>query len=337
MLSRVANSIYWFGRNLERAENTARLVRVHANLLFDLPRKMELGWAPLLAITSSEELFASLYKKTDETSVVRFLLADERNPDAIVSALNSARANLRTIRDIVPREAWEQLNELFLYVHEHGERSVQRHYRLGFLEDIVDYSHTIAGLLGSAMSRDDAFNFLRMGINLERADMTTRIIDIRSESLLPHAGRSLVSFENIQWMSVLKSLTAYQMYRRHKRLRVVGPQVLSFLLQDEQLPRSVYFCLDKLEHCLARLPRSEACRAINAGLQADLRQADVLTLVEAGFSEYLDRIQLGLADIHDDINQTYFQAASIESAAEVVGGTETSRGASARPRRLAVS
>jgi uncharacterized alpha-E superfamily protein len=306
MLARVAHSIYWFGRYVERAENMARLVGVNANLLFDMPRRVEFGWSPLISITGGDELFRVWYDQADEASVVRFLLVDENNPGSILSSLAKARENLRTSRDIFHREAWEGLNDLHLYVRDQGDRPAQRRYRQAFLDRVIRSTQHLSGLLGSTMSRDDAFNFLRIGFNLERAEMTSRIIDIRSESLLPHQSDELAPFQTIQWMSVLKSLSGYQMYRRKVRLRVSGPEVLRFLLQDKEFPRAVHFCLDKLESCLRRLPRHEHCLAAIEKLQAVVVVAEVDRLVEAGLSEFLDSLQLRLNRLDGQIHATYF-------------------------------
>lgn len=306
MLSRVASNIYWFGRYVERAENTARLISVNANLLLDLPRRIEFGWAPLIAISSGEQDFRALYDRMDEASVVRFLLADERSPYSIVSTLALARENLRTTRDILPREAWSEINELFLFAREQGERAVTQRHRLSFLERVIRGAQQLSGLLNSTMSHDDAYRFLRLGYNLERADMTTRIIDIRSASLFLQQHEELAPFQNIQWMSVLRSLSGYQMYRRHVRLRVSGPLVLHFLLKDTAFPRAVAYCLERLETGLCRLPRGQDGLAVTAQLREQLQHARVQDLVDSGLSEFLDTIQLGLIRLHEQIEQTYF-------------------------------
>ena len=313
MLSRVASSIYWFGRYVERAENTARLVGVNANLLLDLPRRVEFGWAPLVAITGGEEIFRVWHDRMDEANVLHFLLADERHTGSIAASLALARENLRTMRDIVPREAWTELNDLMLFVREHASRAVQLRQRQTFLERVIRSSQHLSGLLNSTMSHDDAYRFLRLGYNLERADMTTRIIDIRSASLLPQQSEELAPFQNIQWMSVLKSLSGYQMYRRHMRLRVSGPLVLRFLLQDENFPRAVAYCVERLATGLRKLPRGGAALAITAEMKAQLRQADVQTLAESGLNEFLDEFQLGLIRLHEQIEQTYFLAGTTET------------------------
>ncbi len=306
MLSRVAENLYWMSRYIERAENLARLINVNANLVLDLPRHIDFGWEPLIAITGSEELFAELYEQMDERSVVRFLVADRRYPGSILSALDFARENLRTTRDIVPREAWEQLNDLYLHARQRTASGVPKRARYEFLKDLINRCQQITGLLAGTMSRTEAYWFVKAGRYLERADMTTRILDVRSEDLLLDRHEDLTAFENIQWMSVLKSLTGYQMYRHHVRVRVRGADVLRFLLKDPLFPRAVAHCLDEVDSCLQRLPRNDLSRRTIARIQRRLKKADVDKLMQGELHEFLDKLQLAIAGVHTDINATWF-------------------------------
>ena len=229
MLSRVASNVYWLGRYLERAENTARIMNVNSNLLLDLPKSIRLGWEPILDIITTSELFYETYKQADEASVARFIIADKNNPGSILNSLHFARENARTIREIIPREAWEQINSMYLLAKESQANSLNRRHRYAYLNKIILMNQSITGILAGTMNHDEGYDFLRLGRNLERADMTTRIIDVRSASLLPDVEDRQAPFENIQWMSVLKSLTGYQMYRREMRLRIKRQDVLQFL------------------------------------------------------------------------------------------------------------
>jgi len=306
MLSRVAENIYWLARYVERAENTARLVNVNTHLLLDLPKKVRFGWEPLIQITGSASLFHELYGAADERSVMRFLLADERNPGSILNALHQARENTRTIRDIIPREAWEQINDLYLHAKSELASGLSQRRRYDYLRSIMLGAQTITGLLAGSMTHDAGYAFLRMGRNLERADMTTRIIDVRSANLLPEQDEELAPFDNIQWMSVLKSLTAYQMYRRQVRLRVRRPDVLKFLFQDRLFPRAFYHTLCEVETCLHTLPRSDTpLRTINH-LQRVVSEARPEGLDQAELHRFIDHLQLELADLNNQITATYF-------------------------------
>ena len=309
MLSRVADNLYWFGRYLQRAENTARLINVHANLLLDLPRNVTVGWLPLLEIAGADGLFKTTGMEPTEDNVVRFLIADERNPGAIFSSLSFAREVARVSRDCLPREAWERLNDVFLFVQERGERSITRARRQDFLQGVINGVMLLIGVLTSNLSRDVGFQFLRIGTNLEQADMTTRILDVRSSRLFkPDA--ALTPFDNIQWMSVLKSLTAYQMYRRHVRTRVTGGNVLRFLLQDRQFPRSVSYCLSLVASALMLLPPSRKVERAIERTKALVMDANIDALLEQpeGLALFMDEIQVGLGVIDDAVAESYFRA-----------------------------
>ncbi|HYN76820.1 MAG TPA: alpha-E domain-containing protein, partial [Lamprocystis sp. (in: g-proteobacteria)] len=176
MLSRVAENIYWLGRYVERAENTARIVSVNANLLLDLPRGIAPGWAPLVYITGANAQFEEHYQDYSERHVVHFLLGDERNSGSTLYALGAARENCRTIRDFVPREAWESLNELYLYARDELARGTSKGGRHTYLKHIIQSAQGFNGLLSGTMLHDQGYEFLHLGRFLERADMTTRII-----------------------------------------------------------------------------------------------------------------------------------------------------------------
>lgn len=325
MLSRVAQNIYWMTRQIERAEDTARLINVNANLLLDLPRNTTFGWLPLIFIVGAEKLFFEKdpHRLADETNVVKFLISDSDHPGSIISSLAAARENLRTTRDTVPQEAWEQINSLYIYARDHVP---SRRGRFEFLRRVIRGAQQIGGLLAGAMSRTSAYDFVRLGHYLERADMTTRILDVRSANLLSRAGQTQTQtlaqtqaqtqtsvgngeqdpFESIQWMSVLKSLSAYQVYRQQVRVRVSGPDVLKFLLQDEYFPRAVVFCLRQLEICLRKLPRNDAPLANLAALRQKLNAAAVPELAHEGLHEFIDEVQIGFGELHDQIAAAYF-------------------------------
>ncbi len=307
MLSRVAENLYWFGRYVQRAENTARLINVNANLLLDLPRRVTLGWAPLIEIVGADTLFKSLHEQANEENVVRFLTIDERNPGSIKSSLNSAREILRVSRDTVPREVWERLNDLHLFVTERSETDISRAQRINFLGQVISGTLLVYGVLMTTMSHDVGYLFMRIGASLEQADMTTRILDVRSVPLLRDQS-SLTPFQNIQWMSVLRSLTAYQMYRRHMRERVTGPRVLRFLLQNREFPRSVMFCLSDVAEMVPQLPGNRGIERAIERTRALVRDANLEALLatDGALPQVMDEIQIGLGDLHKALAEAYF-------------------------------
>ena len=308
MLSRVAENLFWFGRYLQRAESTARLVSVNGHLLLDLPRQVQTGWLPLIEILGVEKAFKELYgDAASEANVVRFLLIDERSTSSILSSVRRAREALRSVRDTMPAESWEKLNDLNLLLQNDGEKSLNRKYRQEFLGRVIDACMLVSGILVGNMSRDIGFQFLRLGTNLEQADMTTRILDVRTVNLIKmRSAEELRPFENIQWMSVLRSLTAYEMYRRLVRHRVQGDRVLRFLLQDREFPRSVTFCLRRIQSTLPKLPEKRSVERAITRTQAVVRDADIEKLMEKGLSEFLDEVQVGIAGINVALSEAYF-------------------------------
>jgi len=309
MLARTVESVYWLSRYLERAENTARIIGVNTNLLLDLPGGIAPGWLPLVDISGNRAEFDKLGGKAargEERDVVTFLVADKDNPGSICSSLHYARENARTLREILPTEAWELLNEFISECTRNVDSAINKRTRFEFLKRIVVSLQTIAGMLDGTMNRNDAYTFSHLGRNLERADMTSRIVDVRSAQLLPAETPELRPFEAVQWMSVLKSLSGYQMYRLRMRTRVKRTDVLQFLLRDDQFPRSCQFCLMQVEQALNGLPRSEGVLDVLAGAASFIERAPLATLDQPGLHELIDKLQLHISNVHDMIAGSYF-------------------------------
>jgi uncharacterized alpha-E superfamily protein len=306
MLARVVENVYWLSRYLERAENTARIIGVNTNLLLDLPGGIAPGWLPLVDISGNRAEFDARGTKGDERDVVHFLIAEKDNPGSICSSLSSARENARTLREILPTEAWELLNQFFADFTKELSSGLNKRTRFEFLKRIVITLQTIGGIFDGTMNRNDAYSFMLLGRNLERADMTSRIVDVRSAQLLPAETPELRPFESVQWMSVLKSLSGYQMYRLKMRSRVKRADVLQFLLRDDEFPRSCQFCLTQLEASLTSLPRSEGVLEVLETAKRFIERAPLATLDQPGLHELIDKIQLRIHGVHNGIAQIYF-------------------------------
>lgn len=318
MLSRVAENIYWLARYLERAEDTARLLSVTSNLLLDLPRSTKLGWEEIIAITGNDELFDEHYENRDEASVLNFMCGDTRYSGSILSSLAAARENLRTTRDVIPREIWEEVNQLYLSVKEQVESGITPRRRDAFLSRVIRSCQTVNGIIEGTLSYTQARTFLMLGRQLERADMITRIIDVRSANLLPRNADDLKPFENLQWMSVLKSLSGYQMYRQHVRLRVRGPDVLSFLLQDMRYPRAVACSLERFSFALKNLKNhDEALEAVELCRQR-IAGADIIKLAAEPdlLHAFVDEIQLDFTAVHDAVSRSWFERGELSTQAQ---------------------
>ena len=323
MLARVVENVYWLSRYLERAENTARIIGVNTNLLLDLPGGIAPGWLPLVDISGNRAEFDTRGTKGDERDVVHFLMAEKENPGSICSSLNSARENARTLREILPTEAWELLNQFFAEFTKDLSTGLNKRTRFEFLKRVVVTLQTIAGMLDGTMNRNDAHSFLTLGRNLERADMTSRIVDVRSAQLLPAETPELRPFESVQWMSVLKSLSGYQMYRLKMRSRVKRADVLQFLLRDDQFPRSCQFCLAQLEASLIPLPRSEGVLEVLETAKRFIERAPLATLDQPGLHELIDKIQLRIQDVHNGIASIYFPSRDVSGAPRMPSQSQT--------------
>ena len=306
---------------MERLENTARLVNVNTNLLLDLPRGTQIGWSSLIDITGTSEAFKEKDGKHDEQSIIRFLLADLQNPCSILSSLKFARENARTAREIIPTESWELINDMYLFAKENASKSVSRAGRNRFLMDIIEHAQQLTGMLAGTMSHSSAYNFIRLGRNLERADMTTRIVDVGTVNLITNIAKkktqadTLEPFINILWMSVLQSLSAYQMYRQNVLDRVNGEDVVEFLLKDPLFPRSVNNCFKNLLGCLEKLPDADEPMRSLATASRHIDAADIPKLLETEtLHDYIDTVQLNIANLHTEIAAAWFLPEALESA-----------------------
>jgi uncharacterized alpha-E superfamily protein len=306
MLSRVAESLYWMARYLERAENTARFINSTTQVLLDLPRGASFGWDTLLKVAGLDTLYNQHYVTANEADIMRFLILDERNPGSIFASIHSARENTRTFREVLPMEIWERINGLYLYTRENAAQATHgRSQRYQVLNGIIERRQSVIGLLVGSMSHDLAYQFLQLGRSVERADMTTRIIDVNSAVNLPLDGTAGMARERL-WMSTLNALSAFQMYRQHVGVHVEGPQVARYLLTDPHFPRTVTHCLGEIENALSVLSDNQAplhaARVAWRRLEA-MNFADVSPAV---LHEHLDQVQLDLASLHDAISRKYF-------------------------------
>jgi uncharacterized alpha-E superfamily protein len=311
MLSRVAERLYWLARYSERVENSARLINVYSNVLLDFPKGAQLGWGSLIAIAGSEEFFGKSIEKASEKDVLQFLIADPKNPSSIISTLTMARENARITRDIMPSEVWEIINNLYLYARDNLANGVSKSGRTAFLSEIIAGAQQFTGFLIGSMSHNTAYEFIKFGRNLERADMTTRIVDAGAETLLGKLGEEKIDealnpYSNILWMSVLRSLSAYQMYRQHVRDKVQGEEVVNFLLKNSDFPRSVNNCLERLQACLHNLPNSGKAMKVVSGTKRKVEKAKVHILIEGDLHNFIDGLQLEIASIHHAIADTWF-------------------------------
>jgi uncharacterized alpha-E superfamily protein len=307
LLSRVAERLYWAARYLERAEGTARIVREHSNVIVDLPLTIPPNWGHLLGITGGREGFDERYDASDEVSIASFLVADPLNPGSVYSSIGQARENLRTCRDILPAQAWNAVNDLYLAAVRGAADGIQRRYRARFLEKVIAEHQRLLGILTTTMSRDEAYTMLRLGRHIERCDMVTRVLDVRAGLLLGERPERAELYDDLQWSSVLRSLSALQMYNRRSAKGAGAAEVIRFILGEGTFPRSVAYCLAGVQSSARELPLSESVLAACRAALVELSSSDPNVLLDAGELHHkADRLQIAIATISDRIAGAYF-------------------------------
>ena len=322
MLSRVAHSLYWMSRYIERAENIARLLDVNLQFLSDFhdvtPTKLN-TWESLILSTGEEELFAKLYDTTDSRTVTEFLAFDLRNPGSILACVHVARENARMIRDQISLEMWETINELHLLLKEHNTAAVWASGPQDFFAKINRASHLFQGLTASTYSRSEGWEFIELGKYIARADKTTRILDVKYHILLPSATDVGGALDTAQWQAVLRSASALEAYRRYYVREILAWKAAEFLIFSDSFPRSLHFCMAQVDDFLRRIlgetgtrPRSAAARA-SRRLLADLQSLSITDVLEQGIHEFLTEIQTTLAAISDEVVETtmFYPAESV--------------------------
>lgn len=316
MLSRVANSIYWMCRYIERAENVARFISVNLNLLLDMPMEKGRHWEPLVMITGDQESFEEKYSNCNQESVIRFLTFDTEYFNSIITCLASARENARSIREIISSEMWEHLNNFYLELADKESISFALKDPHRFFKIIQMRSHLFTGLMHCTMSHGEAWNFAQVGRMIERADKTSRILDVKYFMLLPDADMVNTPIDNIQWSAVLKSASAFEMYRKEYH-RITPKQVANFLIFDSRFPRSIRFCINNAKICMYRITGSPEGALRNSAekklgrLEADLEYTDIDEVVNYGMHEYLDNFQTSLNEADTAIGMTFFNLKSL--------------------------
>jgi len=292
-------------RYLERVENAARLVAVYSELLLDLPDDARLDWSVALQILG----MGDAWKRTgQEQGELSFLLSSQENVASVLSSLSFARENARTTRDIVPSEAWRAINELHLYAVKNLPTMSRRPSSVVPAE-IVGRCHEITGILEGTMSHGPAYRFVRLGRSLERADMSSRIIDVAAAIFL--TGRDdLHLHDSTVWRAVLRAVSAYQMYRQYVRRRIFGPDVLQFLLLDSDFPRSISHCVRVLEESLVNLPRNEKALVQLNLIKSRLENSDLQSVDNEVVHQFVDELQLELATLHNLIFETWLNPMS---------------------------
>jgi uncharacterized alpha-E superfamily protein len=312
MLSRVADSIFWMRRYTERAENVARFIDVTLNLTLGLGDQREHQWEALVYTTGDQTLFLESFQHVSQENVIRFLTFDESNPNSILSCLQFARENARQSREMLSSQMWEELNKFYLFVRDsrNDQRAIDSPF--DFFTKVRQFGFLIDGVVSGTMSHGEAWNFGRLGAMLERADKTSRILDVKYFLLLPHVTDVGTSIDISQWGMLLKSASALEMYRR--RFGRLSPKlVAAFLLLDRDFPRAVRFCISLAERSLLAITGGTPGNFNNrpeqllGRLRAEFEFLDIDEVMNEGLHDFIDSFQGKLNDAGDAVHEMFFQ------------------------------
>ena len=309
MLSRVADSLYWINRYVERAENISRFVEVSQAMALDCPPGSAEPWLPLIDAGGDRELFDTLFPGATPENVIQFLVREPKNPSCVVNCLASARENARQIRDVITTEMWEQINGFYwaLQEQEYWQQPPQEQLR-----EIRRACQLFYGITDATLSRDLSWQFSRLGRLLERADKTTRILDVKYFLLLPSSEVVGGVLDELQWIALLRTAGAYQMFRQSQQKAIAPDAVAAFLLLDPIFPRSVRYCLGRIRDSLQivrgqRVPGPPDDLECRIGLVlARWSYTRIEELITNGLHEAIDHLQQDLNKLHTLIEQRYF-------------------------------
>jgi uncharacterized alpha-E superfamily protein len=322
MLSRVADAIYWASRYVERAENVARFVDVSLNLMLESTAHGERDWAALVHTTGDQEFFEKKYGQATPANVTQFLTFDDEYSSSILTSVSRARENARSVRDIISREMWQELNEFYLMVVQCARPGAQPEDLIDFCARVKRAGIYFEGVTNATLSRGEAFHFAHLGRMLERADKTSRILDVKYFLLTPtqtlaqtqsqKQDGTLGNVDHVGWTTLLNSASALQMYRQI--WHVTTPEAVSeFLLLDRNFPRSILRCVRRAQeslHAISGAPlgsfENESERLLGR-LRSELDYAKIEEIMEQGLHQYVDSLQKQINDVGGAVQQQFFE------------------------------
>lgn len=308
LLSRVAESLYWMARYIERAENVARFVGVNLHLMLDLPSE-EKQWQPIVDTSGDARIFKERYGEATQETVIQFLATDPSNLNSVYSCIRAARENARSVREIISSEMWEQVNALYLLVREADTRTA---------DALPNYFHEVRmacdqfqGVTDSTMTHNEAWHFIGLGRTLERADKTTRLLDVKYFILLPSLSDVGTPFDEIQWSAVLRSVSGFEMYRK-KHGRISPARMVEFLVFDNEFPRAVRYSIGRADRSLHNItgtsPGAFSCTSEQrlGMLKSELDYGRFDSTIARGLHEFLDGLQVKMNKIDECITGDFF-------------------------------
>jgi len=317
MLSRIADSLYWLARYIERAEETARILDVNYHMMLEQSyQSSRLRWDPLVAMAGEEQRFRQFYSEATSRAVFEFLAFRSDNPSSVLQCISKARENARTIRDRISREMWEDINGLF---HSVFRFNPQQEITAGphrFCETVRFGSHRFHGVAEATLPHDEGWQFLKIGWFLERAEMTARLVDVQYQNLL-EASRETDGTDSHLWMAVLKSVGAYEIYRRQYHSPIEPEKVAEMLILHPQFPRSIRFSITEVQSALREISGSVAgsyaneAERLTGKVLESLCYDKIEDIFNHGLRSHLSSLLKMCLAIDEDIARTYFYYAVV--------------------------
>ncbi len=303
MLGKTAGGLYWMFRALERAENTARLVDAGFRIALTRSNSAESEWRSVIATSAAQSAFEARYGTYEAENVVNFLLRDLDNPSSVLSVIKSARDNARLVRTALTSEVWIAVNETWMALTSLLKHPIPQTDLPDVLAAIRAQSAVVRGALHGTMLRNDIYDFCRLGTFVERMDSTARIMDVKYFALLPASSFVGSRLDNVQWETILRSVSAHRSFRWAVDEDFTAPAIASFLILDQRLPRSLRFCAKKLTENLGYLEgdgdEPKPSLLLARSLHERLKDRDIGSIFDEGLHEFLtsvinDNAQIGL-------------------------------------------
>lgn len=309
MLGKTAGGLFWMFRYLERSENTARLLDAGFRITLTRPGTAAQEWKSILTTSDSIDDYKERHDNFESARVINYLLRDTANPASIINTVKAARDNARLVRTALTREVWEATNEAWMTLKSLLSRPVRERDLPEVLGTIRQQNALVRGATASTMLRNDGYNFIRVGTFLERADNTARILDVKYYLLLPSIAHVGSSLDNMQWDTILRSVSAQRAFQWLNGADVNAKNIANFLILHGQMPRSLAFCCQKIKVNLGYLEQDYGIASPSGKLAAahydKLAHCDIEAIFEYGLHEYIERFILENNALADQIAQDY--------------------------------
>jgi len=321
MLSRVADALFWMSRYYERAENTARLIDVNINMMLDMGQYLEDGvtsaphWNPILRIASPFDEFRLRHARTTPEAAIAWLTYDEDNPNSIVNCITRVRENASAMRDAISSEMWEQINTTYLQLRGASVSTIREEGEFNFFRRVREASQLFQGLVETTAPRNESYQWMQLGKYLERADATSRLIDVKYYILLPSVSEVGGPIDSVQWIAVLKSCSAYESYQHCYVNKITPARIAEFLVLNDDFPRSVRFCFDRVYWSLRNIANEhgalgeQPAEIIASNVRHKLGETSMSGIIQFGLHQYMEQLQVHCIEISKKITNSYFQGA----------------------------